>query len=102
MPSRKPRGEYSSHIMERRDFLRMISAAPLVTTATTATPATPPAAATVLYDDRAGPLAKLGTDPRGATEALWMRKAEVPRGNDFELKPQGACRADMCVPIPKD
>jgi hypothetical protein len=24
-----------------------------------------------------------------------------PRINQFELKPQGACRADMCIPIPK-
>jgi hypothetical protein len=84
-----------SHIMERRDFLRMISAAPLV-----ATP--PPAAATVLYNDRVVPLANLGTDPRGSREALWIRKADLPRVNDFELKPQGACRADICVPIPKD
>ncbi|OLC82271.1 MAG: hypothetical protein AUH72_07190 [Acidobacteria bacterium 13_1_40CM_4_65_8] len=88
--------------MERRDFLRMISAAPLVTTATTATPATPPAAATVLYDDRAVSLVKLGKDPRGSREALWIRKADLPRVNDFEVKPQGACRADICVPIPKD
>ena len=81
--------------MERRDFLRMMSAAPLVAM-------TPPAAATVLYNDRAVALAKVGTDPRGSREALWIRNADLPRVNDFELKPQGACRADICVPIPKD
>ena len=81
--------------MERRDFLRMMSAAPLVAT-------TPPAAATVLYNDRAVALAKVGAAPRGSREALWIRNADLPRVNDFELKPQGACRADICVPIPKD
>jgi hypothetical protein len=73
----------------------MMSAAPLVAT-------TPPAAATVLYNDRAVALAKVGTDPRGSREALWIRNVDLPRVNDFELKPQGACRADICVPIPKD
>ena len=86
----------------------MIGAATL----TTATPAAsdapargaaPPAtAATVLYDDRVVPLAKLGRDPGRAKDALWVRKADLPRVNDFEVKPQGACRADICVPIPKD
>jgi hypothetical protein len=58
-------------------------------------------AATVLYDDRAVPLAKLGRDPGNKNDALWIRKADLPRVNDFEVKPQGACRADICVPIPK-
>src|SRR5262249_43395135 len=28
--------------------------------------------------------------------------ADLPRINDFELKPQGACRADVCVPVTKN
>jgi hypothetical protein len=30
---------------------------------------------------------------------LWVRAADLPRINDFELKQQGACRADLCIPI---
>ena len=32
---------------------------------------------------------------------LWVRKADLPRVNEFEVKPQGACRNDVCIPIPK-
>jgi len=32
---------------------------------------------------------------------LWVRAADLPRINEFELKPQGACRADMCIPVAK-
>ncbi len=28
-----------------------------------------------------------------------MRPAELPRINDFELKPEGACYEDICVPV---
>ena len=30
-----------------------------------------------------------------------MQKADLPRINGFEIKPQGACRADICIPIPR-
>jgi hypothetical protein len=30
-----------------------------------------------------------------------VRAADLPRINEFELKPQGACRADMCIPVAK-
>src|SRR5450755_3447906 len=36
------------------------------------------------------------------TNQLWIASADLPRVNDFEVKPQGACRADVCIPIPKD
>lgn len=32
---------------------------------------------------------------------LWVKPADLPRINDFELKKQGACRADLCIPVPK-
>jgi len=32
---------------------------------------------------------------------LWVQKADLPRINGFEIKPQGACRADICIPIPR-
>jgi len=63
--------------------------------------ATAPPAATVLYDDKAVALHAIGRDPKRAKEELWIRTQDLPRINEFEVKPQGACRADICIPIPK-
>jgi len=91
--------------MERRDFLKIVGAASLVPATVAAPDGGPPAAAspaaTVLYDDRAVALDRIGPDPTHAPDALWVRKRDLPRINDFEVKPQGACRADLCIPIPK-
>jgi len=57
--------------------------------------------ATVLFDDRATTVTVARTDDKNPS-ALWIRKRDLPRVNGFEVKPQGACRADICVPIPKD
>ena len=59
-----------------------------------------PAGATVLFDDRATPLTTIRQDPNDRS-SLWIRKRDLPRVNGFEVKPQGACRADVCIPIPK-
>lgn len=86
--------------MRRRDFLRITGAAAALA------PAFPSAesvtAATVLYDDRSVALSRILPDPGNSKDALWVRKADLTRINGFELKPQGACRADVCIPIPKD
>jgi len=55
----------------------------------------------VLFDDRSTTIDKVLTDPKD-TQALWVRKADLPRINGFAIKPQGACRDDVCIPIPKD
>jgi hypothetical protein len=88
--------------MERRDFLRIVGAASLTPAAADARSAPPAAsrAVTVLYDDRAIVLDRMGSDR--AIDTLWIRKRDLRRVNGFELKPQGACRADLCIPIPKD
>jgi len=78
--------------MLRRDFLVAAGAAGLASAA-------PLAPSTVLYGDRSVTLSNLRPDPKGA---LWVRKADLPRINDFQIKPEGACRADMCIPISKD
>ncbi len=57
---------------------------------------------TVLYDDNVVTLARVGKDPKSAKDALWVRKRDLPSINHFEVKPEGACRADICIPIPKD
>jgi hypothetical protein len=85
--------------MERRAFLRMMGAASVAPGVVNAAGPKPPAA-TVLFDDRATPLTTVRRDPNDAS-ALWVRKRDLPRINDFEVKPQGACRADICIPIPK-
>jgi hypothetical protein len=89
--------------MERRTFLRILAAASLTPAAINrhahAADASP--AATVLYDDRAIPLERLGRAPTQEPGALWVRTRDLSRINGFELKPEGACRADLCIPIPK-
>ena len=86
--------------MQRRDFLKIVGAASI--TPATIDAATPPSpAATVLYDDRAIALDRARVDPARDPGALWIRKSDLSRVNGFELKPQGACRADLCIPIPK-
>ena len=85
--------------MLRRAFLRMLGAASLAPATLDAD--TPVPAATVLYGDRAVPLSLVRRDPKDPS-ALWIRERDLPRVNDFEIKPQGACRLDICIPITKD
>jgi hypothetical protein len=85
--------------MERRSFLRMMGAASIAPGISGAQESKPPAA-TVLFDDRATPLTTIRRDPKNAA-SLWISKRDLPRVNGFEVKPQGACRADICIPIPK-
>ncbi len=59
-------------------------------------PASP--AATVLYDDRAVTLDRIGPDVTAGE--LWIEARDLPRFDGFELKPEGACRGDVCVPLP--
>ncbi|SRR5579883_384542 len=77
--------------MDRRTFLLASGAAAVA-------PCRAAAATTVLYGDRSIALEKIQADPKD----LWVRKADLPKINDFEVKPQGACREDLCIPIAKD
>lgn len=77
--------------MNRRTFLLASgAAAALSSKAATST--------TVLYGDRSVALDKIQADPKD----LWVLKSDLPRINNFEVKPEGACRADLCIPIAKD
>ena len=82
-----------SHL-RRREFL--IAAGGTFAASAFAAPSTT-TAATVLYNDKSVKLESVR--PSGAD--LWVRSADLPRINEFELKPQGACRADMCIPVAK-
>ncbi len=86
--------------MHRRDFLRVTGAAAAFARKLPASQRG--ATATVLFDDHAVSLDQVLADPGKSKDALWVRKVDLPRINAFELKPQGACRADICIPIPKD
>jgi len=80
--------------MKRRDFLWTLSAAAITPSVASAQNR----GGTVLYDSRAVALARIDIDAGGA---LWVQRADLPRINGFEIKPQGACRADICIPIPR-
>ncbi len=56
------------------------------------------AGAVVLYEDRAVTVENTLADPTD----LWVRSAELGRVNGFELKPEGACIDDICVPVRQD
>ncbi len=77
--------------MNRRDFLMASSAAPLAFAAPAAT------SATVLFGDNVVLLDKV----RSVDQNLWVQSKDLPRINEFEVKPQGACRADVCIPLSK-
>ena len=55
---------------------------------------------TVIYDGKAS------TVPATATAAaetdLWLSIPDLKRVSGFELKPQGACLGELCVPLPKN
>jgi hypothetical protein len=55
-------------------------------------------ATTVLYQDRVVALDETLADPND----LWVRPAVLPSVNGFELKPEGACIDDICVPVKQD
>jgi hypothetical protein len=81
--------------VKRRDFLSAFGGAVLLSPMLSARQPS----ATVLYDGRAIALDRVSGDP-ALPEALWIHKDDLSRVNGFELKPQGACRADLCVPVP--
>ena len=90
--------------MERREFLRLVSVTAMTSPIALDAHQTgdAPPAATVLYDDKAVALRTTGRDPNQMMDALWVRTRDLPDINQFEVKPQGACRADICIPIPKE
>jgi len=81
--------------MKRRDFLLNSTGAAAAFAA-----ASTPATATVLYNDHATKLDKIRPAVDNSHD-LWIRAADLPSINEFELKPEGACRADMCIPVAK-
>lgn len=59
-----------------------------------ATPIHPEGSATVLYQGR-----KITLSEVGEGDQLLINPDDLSSVNGFELKPEGACYADMCIPI---
>ena len=55
-------------------------------------------AVTVLYDGRVVVVEQTLADPND----LWVVPEDLPRVNGFELKPEGACLDELCVPVLQD
>src|SRR6185503_19746604 len=53
---------------------------------------------TVLYQNRVVELERRLPDPND----VWVLPQDLPRINDFVLKPEGACLAELCVPVRQD
>jgi hypothetical protein len=81
----------------RLDALRFLTATALMLSAVDVpTAQTPPV--TVLYQNRVLQLERTLPDAND----LWVLPQDLPRINDFELKPEGACLAELCIPVRQD
>ena len=54
--------------------------------------------ATILFQDRVVEIDRTLNDPND----LWVVPGDLPRINDFVLKPEGACLAELCIPVRQD
>ena len=62
-----------------------------------ATPIHPDGSTTVLYQGKSVTLSEIG---RG--DGLLIRPEDLSRVNGFEVKPQGVCYGDICIPMNDD
>ena len=58
--------------------------------------------ATVLIGDNAVALKRVDLECEPSSHTLWIRARDLPRVNGFIVKPEGACRGPLCVPIAPD
>jgi hypothetical protein len=52
--------------------------------------------ATIIYAGEATTAA----DARAEGDQLWLSAADLRRATGWELKPEGVCRGEVCIPIP--
>ena len=52
----------------------------------------------MLYNDRVVEIVEVLPD----ASDLWVKPEDLTRINDFELKPQGACLDELCIPVLQD
>lgn len=77
--------------MNRREFL-------IAGSTSLAFAAPPTTSATILFGENAVALEKVRAQSDGS---LWIHSKDLPRVNEFEVKPQGACRSSVCIPLSK-
>lgn len=53
-------------------------------------------AVTIIYEDKAVTL----KSAQAQSDDLWMSTRELQAATGWELKPQGLCREERCVPVP--
>ena len=53
--------------------------------------------ATIVYDDVATEVSFADQQPG----QLWITTGDLTRSTQFEVKPQGVCRKELCFPLPK-
>ncbi len=53
-------------------------------------------AVTIIYEDQAASVA----NAQAQGDDLWMSTRELQAATGWELKPQGLCREERCVPVP--
>ena len=76
----------------------MRSVAVIALTAALLAPAVSAEPVTVIYDDRVVEIERTLADPND----LWVVPEDLPSVNGFELKPEGACLDELCVPVLQD
>ena len=42
------------------------------------------------------------TPVRAVDAGLWLTREDLTRATGFELKPEGLCKGEICVPVPRD
>jgi hypothetical protein len=52
---------------------------------------------TIIHEERETKIAA----GRAAGEALWLSNADVRRATGWDLRAEGLCREDTCIPIPR-
>ena len=57
--------------------------------------------AALIYEGKTTQLASARVVPvAGAPADLWLTLPDLTRATGFEVKPQGICRAEVCIPLP--
>jgi len=57
--------------------------------------------AALIYEGKATQLSAARVVPMaGAPADLWLTLDDLTRATGFEVKPQGVCRAEICIPLP--
>jgi AhpC/TSA family len=55
-------------------------------------------AVTIIYEDEAAPIESAQVQG----DDLWMAPRDLQAATGWELKPQGLCRGERCIPVPPD